>query len=225
MENLLRNLGFLNVCEGNWFFDKYYYGGGNLRYWTFQLALNLLYQRTSNPVIIETGCQRYKNDLGAGMSTSIFSEYCSHHGGHLYSIDISKHNINECAEITKDYGNVISFVNTNSLEWLRKSELAEADLIYLDSLDYPLSADGKSITSEDLKVESQRHCLAEFNMGLASRKITDQTIVLADDNQLPGGGKPKLLKEMLYSRGWLCLFDLQQTLWISPSWVAGKKRK
>ena len=82
-----------NSGPGNWFFDKYYIHGSNSRFWTFQLALNLLSQRNWNPTIVETGCQRMADDIGAGMSTSIFAEYIARYGGELHVVDNDVHHL------------------------------------------------------------------------------------------------------------------------------------
>jgi FMN-dependent NADH-azoreductase len=65
---------------------------------------------------------------------------------------------------------------------------------------------------ENMRNASQSHCLAEFRA--IEPRLQKNTIVLIDDNMLPFGGKPKLLKEYLDQKGWVCLFDYQQTLWI-----------
>lgn len=196
----------------NWFFDKYFFCGTNPRYWTFQVALNLLYQRKSKPVIVETGCQRMIEDIGAGMSTSIFGEYCQRYGGVLYTVDNSEQHLSICKTITLPYSNCIQYILSDSVSWLNQEKLT-ADLLYLDSLDFPI----KIQTPEDLilKEKAQRHCLNEFLAALRSGLINRETVILADDNRLPSGGKPAKLKEYLAENGWICLLDFKQTLWIS----------
>ena len=81
---------FTDVFSDNWFYQKYYLEGENKRYYTFQLALNLLKQMKVKPVILETGCQRELNlstGLGDGLSTSVFGEYCKRNEGTLLTID------------------------------------------------------------------------------------------------------------------------------------------
>lgn len=195
----------------NWFHTKYYYAGANARYWTFQMALNLLSQQTDNPVIIETGCQRQQDDIGAGMSTSIFGEYCKEYGGKVISVDMIEHHLNVCRACCSAYTKQIEYVLSDSLTFLQ-SYKGRVDLLYLDSVDYPI---GDQAGDEALQTASQTHSLAEFCA--AENKLHSKTILLIDDNQLPGGGKPKLLKEYLETRGWVCLFDFQQSLWM-PKW-------
>jgi hypothetical protein len=221
----------------SWLFNKYYQSGFNCRYWTFQMALNLLVQRTKSPVIIETGCQRLPNDFGAGMSTSIFGEFCFRYNGKLYTVDSIKENLEICKECTKEFSNNIEYLHSDSVVWLRRKMPIIADLIYLDSFDHPYGQildfyGGKEDLESAIQKANavpynnilkqyghliepcQRHCLNEFIEGYKSKKINDNTIVLIDDNQLPGGGKTRLVKKHLIKNNWICLFDHQQTLWV-----------
>jgi hypothetical protein len=195
----------------NWFHSKYYYGGSNYRYFTFQLALNLLGQFTKNPIILETGCQRQEGDIGAGMSTSIFGEYVSKYGGHLITVDMIDNHLRICKDCTSQYKDYITYVLSDSLIFL-KDYNGSVDLLYLDSVDYPIGTDAGNIAMQLL---SQTHSLMEFQA--IESKLHNKTLLLIDDNQLEGGGKPKLLKDYLETKNWYCLLDLQQSLWI-PKW-------
>src|SRR5574343_374682 len=131
------DLVFTNEPEKNWLYQKYYYAGGNSRYWTFQLALNLLSQQVDKAVIIETGCQRMDGDLGAGMSTSIFGEYVVRYGGRLITVDLIPQHLEICKQCTMPYSSAIDYVLADSVDFLSKYE-GQVDLLYLDSLDYPV---------------------------------------------------------------------------------------
>jgi hypothetical protein len=194
----------------NWFYQKYYTCGANGRYFTFQAALNLLSQRKENPLIIETGCQRQENDLGAGMSTSIFGEWCFKYGGSLITVDNCREHLTICKDCTKEWGSVISYIEMDSLRYLLNLS-ASPDLVYLDSLDFPIGDDAGNIKMRD---DAQNHNLKEFLALEKSGRLLPSTIVLLDDNQLPYGGKPALLKKYLEMKGWTCLLDFQQSLWI-----------
>ena len=174
------------------------------------MALNILYQKRENPLIIETGCQRMADDLGAGMSTSIFGEYLKRYGGRLFTVDISQHNLDICKGCTIDFADYIKYVCQDSISFLRHNE-EKADLLYLDSLDYPIGDEAGDIQKQ---VAAQVHCLKEFKAAVKGGTVTNSTIILIDDNQLPGGGKPRLLKQHLQDEGYLCLLDLQQSLWV-----------
>lgn len=232
-----KTLIFSDDSTNNWLFKKYYYSGSNSRYWTFQAALNLLNQRSKNPIIVETGCQRMKDDLGAGMSTSIFGEYCHRHGGQLYTVDLIEDHLEVCQNCTTEYKGYIQYVLSDSIKWLKEASVGSVDLLYLDSYDHPYGDllniyGGRSDINQaietinnmgqdeilrlhgDLITPCQQHCLKEFKAAEESGKVTDKTIVLIDDNQLPGGGKSRLVKDYLWKSGWTCVLDLQQSLWI-----------
>ncbi len=187
-----------------WFCKKYYYGGANFRYHSFQMVLNILFQDHVNPLIVETGCQRHKEDLGAGMSTSIFGEYVNHYGGRLITVDIDAHALEVCRNVTKLFSAQIQYVLSDSVVFLEKMT-ETPDLLYLDSYDYDL----KNVENQRL---SQEHCLSEFK-AIESR-LGVNSIVLLDDSGLPGGGKPKLVKFYMAEHGWICLYDWQQSVWI-----------
>lgn len=237
MDDKFKELVYTDGSSENWLFKRYYYSGSNSRYWTFQLALNLLRQKHPNPVIIETGCQRLKEDLGAGMSTSIFGEYCKRYNGKLYTVDLIESNLNICKQCTTDYSNKIEYVLSDSVAWLKDSQGITADLLYLDSWDHPygemlnvyggqkdlqrainilnaMSLEQVINKHWDLLKGCQEHCLNEFKAARDSGKVKASTIILIDDNQLPGGGKSRLLKDYLRKQEYICLLDLQQSLWV-----------
>lgn len=196
--------------KDNWLYNRYYYGGGNARYYTFQIALNLLRQRTPNPVIIETGCQRQEEDVGAGMSTSLFAEYISRYGGELISVDLVLEHLVRAATYVKKWPEAkVKFAHSDSLLFLREYR-SHCDLVYLDSLDYPIGAEAGDVQKQKA---AQEHCLNELIAIWPA--LNSQSIVLLDDNQLPGGGKPALAKQYLVDHHWHCVLDLQSSLWIN----------
>lgn len=189
----------------NWFFNDWYRSGGNARYWTWQVVLNLLNQTIQEPVIIETGCQRMEDDIGGGMSTKLFCEYISRYGGKLISVDINRRNLEMCAKWTQKYDCDKQFIQSDSVEFLSNYS-GEVDLVYLDSYDYPIPFN----QGEALK--AQTHNLNELIA--IEPQLTETSIVLFDDNYLDGGGKPRLAKEYLRKRNWFCLLDYQQSIWV-----------
>ena len=196
--------------DRNWFKSRYYYQSGNARYYTFQIALNLLRQCHENPVIIETGCQRQEEDVGAGMSTSIFAEYISRYGGKLISVDIVDEHLKRAKSyVSKWPAADVTMVRADSVGFLQQHQ-GSCDLLYLDSLDYPVGEEGENLQLRDA---AQQHCMNEFRA--AQKNLETGAILLLDDNHLPGGGKPRLVKEYLLQQPeWLCVMDYQQSLWI-----------
>jgi len=190
----------------NWIWNDWYRNGVNYRYYTWQLVFNLLQQRHDpSAVILETGCQRHENDIGDGVSTSLFCRYIEQFGGELDTVDISPRNIKEAEKWTAKYNIKKEFHCMDSLEFIKQYN-KKPDLIYLDSFDYP---PGQGTSKHDA---SQQHNLTELK--LIYNQLKENTIVLLDDNQLPGGGKPRLAKEFLLENGWTCLLDWQQSAWI-----------
>lgn len=230
-----KNLIFTGHQSQNWFWQRYYYSGANSRYHTFQIALNLLNQTTDNAYIVETGCQRMKEDLGAGMSTSIFAEYISRYGGKLRSIDIIDAHLSMAKSCIQQWNIDAEFACGDSLVELGKLTQSP-DLLYLDSFDYPYGellnlyggrtdiqkaiatlntmSDAEVIDKHsDVILPCQEHCLKEFQIAAGAVDLS-RTVLLLDDNQLPGGGKPRLLKEELLKLGWVCVLDSQSSLWL-----------
>lgn len=197
--------------KSNWFYNRYYekYAGGNQRYFTFQLALNLLIQTKEHPVIIETGCQRQEEDVGAGMSTSIFAEFIARYGGKLISVDIVESHLRRAASYVSRWNHAdIDFVLSDSIAFLKEYD-DTCSLLYLDSLDFPIGENAGDVQMRDA---AQQHCLREFQA--IEPRLSEECILLLDDNALPFGGKPRVLKDYLVHRGWICLLDLQQSLWV-----------
>jgi hypothetical protein len=187
----------------SWYDEKYQAKSGG-RYQTFKTALNIFVQRQLL-TIYETGTTRMADDWGAGMSTLLFADVANHYGAEIYTVDIEPKNIAQCQEITKDYAKFIHYVVSDSLTHLEGFK-GPIGLLYLDSLDYPL-------TPEEGSVEvCQEHQLKEYL--LARDHLDSRSIVLLDDNDFPDGGKCKLTKEQLLKDGWMCLIDAQQSLFI-----------
>lgn len=221
----------------NWFYRKYYYSGSNCRYHTSQLVMNMLSAMDHAPVIVETGCQRLEDDIGAGMSTSIWGQFCALNGGRVYTVELSPRNLEVCKESTKAWAPHIEYILSDSADWLGKATNVKADLLYLDSLDYDYggllniyggkddtqaavkAVDGISFQEimarhSDIILPAQNHCLNELKAAFASGLAHERTIIMIDDNQLPGGGKSRLAKGYLASIGWSCLLDFQQSVWV-----------
>jgi len=216
--------------------DKLYRSKSDERWISFRIAMNL-YVQHGGKRIVETGCARLQNDWGAGLSTLLLGDLCRrvNNGSHLWTVDISGTNIETCKKITEAYSDFVTYTVGDSVQFLADLNVGgPIDLLYLDSYDYPYFEivnmyGGKSNFQEAAKVVhamseeeivskhwdlikgSQEHCVKELKAALPH--CHDKTVILVDDNNLPGGGKSRLAKDLLIEEGYICLYDWQQTLW------------
>lgn len=224
------------IKDGNWF-EKKYKVKSDSRYPTFKKALDLFLENKGK-IICETGTTRLPDDWGAGMSTVMFADFLAREvkEGYLSTVDISETNINTCKEITKQWEDIIEYAVQDSIKFLTDFPF-KIDLLYLDSLDYPY---GEMLNDyggrEDLQkaiellsqileetiiakysaliVPSQEHQLKEYMA--AKFKLSDNAVVLLDDNGFPGGGKCRLTKKQLLEDGWVLVKEGQQALFKRP---------
>jgi len=207
-----------------------------LRLPTMALALDLLAERGGTN-ILETGCARQVDNWeGDGMSTLVFGEWASAHGGHLTTVDADPGNLATCRGITGPWADWITYVQDDSVHYLG-THMGRVDLLYLDSYDYPLidllelvggfadfagNVQKLHALGDDWIVanhwgiiaDAQTH--AEREMRAALPLLHARSLVLIDDASLPGGGKARLARKVLADAGWTCRLDAYQTLWEKP---------
>ena len=191
--------------------------------------------QTGGQVIVETGCVRLANDFGAGYSTVLFAELLHQLGGCLWSVDCDSAHVELARRLTDKYAGVRNIVLADSVQFLQTGLAQQPqfpgriDLLYLDSYDYPIEELERRYTPHELRNRGdqtiaeecgdlvngpQAHCLAELQA--AWPYLHSRSLVLIDDNDFPGGGKPRLAKQWLVREGWICLLDQQQTVWVAP---------
>lgn len=171
-------------------------------------ALELYREKMKSPgIIVETGTTRMKDDWGAGMATLVFGDFCSQFNHHLFTVDIDPDALYICQDITKDFSTFISYVENDSVAFL-KGFNQTIDLLYLDSMDCP---EYDAPTSTHL-IQSQIHQLLELEA--AWDKLSSDPIILLDDNQFENGGKTRLSKVFLKERGFTEVMSGKQSLWI-----------
>ena len=191
----------------NWFYMKYN-GKDPLRFWSEQVALNLLYQRGGKN-IVETGTTRQIDDWGGGMSTYLWGDFAQHYDCKVTTVDNDANNIEICKTVTSPFKDYIKYAVSDSIEFLRNYN-EKIDLLYLDSVDFPLYPESDTYIT-DIK-KAQEHNLEEFK--LAEKNLTSESIILIDDYDFPQGGKPGLTNRYLLGKGWECLVASRQILWI-----------
>ena len=183
-------------------FDKNFYHNLSLRGFTQKIALNLLNQLHTNPLIVETGTVRMENDWGAGMSTLLFGNYVANHGGRVVTVDCNHENMKVCKQVTKPFEQYITYVVEDSLKYLATLE-DKIDLLYLDSMDTPIEGDCS---------ESAQHNLNEFL--IAERLLNPMAIIMIDDVGMANEGKGGKTHEYLAARGYLLITKFQQSVWL-----------
>ncbi|RJR25780.1 class I SAM-dependent methyltransferase [Candidatus Microgenomates bacterium] len=182
-------------------FKKYEQKLGS-RFPTIKAALNLFLQNDGR-TIVKTGTLR---SLGhrwkEGNSTIVFGEFVSRYGGHLWTCDSNEEVIETAKTETKKYAENITYICEDPLGFIEKFD-KKIDLLFLNSFG-PIPEGDASL--------AQEHNLKELL--LAFPKTSPKGIILLDDNWYPNGGKTALSKKYLSFKGWNCVLDFHQSLWI-----------
>ena len=98
----------------------------NIRFPLFKKTIEISIKR-KHKVIVETGTSRGKKKFfffkkfnwKDGMSTIIFSEYAKFANGKLHSCDLSKENIKNATDFTKEFSNNVQFYVEDSVVFLK----------------------------------------------------------------------------------------------------------
>lgn len=187
--------GAISMMNFLWADDPAIYMAGRLplqngRYQTFYEALRLMSERNVK-IIVEAGTARCgdTNFDGDGGSTVLFAHWAYVHGATFYSVDINEKHIEIAQAVVIPYRTHIRFVLSDSVRFLHDFD-QQIDFLYLDSWDYDEKNPGPA----------QQHNLREVQA--VYDKLTDNSIIMIDDCNIPGGGKGKLALQWLEGRGW-----------------------
>lgn len=174
----------------------------NGRFHTFTKAIELMRDRNVK-VIVETGTSRNgdKNCSGDGCSTLIYGIWAKEHGAVLYSVDINLEFLQSAEMALGSNASSVRFMHEDSVSFLRNFNQT-IDFLYLDSYDYEAHNPRPS----------QLHHLYEIIA--AYPWLTDNSVVMIDDCNLPNGGKGKDAIEFLLSRGWRIIENRHQVILI-----------
>ena len=184
-------------------FDIFLRNGAD-RLITFKIAMNY-YLQHGGKIIVETGTQRQRDDWSAGCSTTVLGKFISEYTAEskLFSVDITPHNVMTSKFLCEEYQNYIEWFTEDSVGFLKNFD-QKIDFLYLDSYDW--------FPHEPQLTECQTHQLNE--MLAAVDKMSEKSVILLDDNDLPDGGKTRITKNYLAENNWICLFDAKQSVWI-----------
>tara|TARA_B100001123_G_scaffold373271_1_gene437745 strand:- start:1588 stop:2295 length:708 start_codon:yes stop_codon:yes gene_type:complete len=139
------------------------------RYQSYLCVIEHLYKLNRPITFIETGCwQEYYGKAGG---TNIIGDFIKNEsGGKLITIDISSDNIEKCKDSTKEYSDVIEYICSDSVEFLKNYHERQIDGLYLDSYDLDLEHPEPSMW----------HHLKE--MFAVYNKMSEDSIIQIDDN-------------------------------------------
>lgn len=162
----------------------------NLRFKNYTKAIELMRDRDVK-VIVETGTAKNgdKNCLGDGCSTLIFGAWAKEHGAVLYSVDIDLECLKIAEEALGNNASCVNFIHDDAISFLKNFN-QPIDLLYLDSNDYYI----------DNPRPAQLYRL--FEIKAAYPWLTEDSIVIIDDCNLPNGGSGSDAIEFLLDKGW-----------------------
>lgn len=160
------------------------------RHPTFRYALEQITKRNLK-VIVETGTARNGacNCIGDGCSTVIWSNWARLFNCYVYSVDIDPEALRQSRLACGSFLSNVEFICSDSIAYLENFG-KQIDFLYLDSYDYDFNNPDPS----------QQHHLKEIVA--AYPYLHEQSVVMIDDCNLPGGGKGGLVIEYLRERGW-----------------------
>ena len=173
------------------FFKRYENGDRPLgsRLATLKIALSLLDRDKSNN-FVETGTTRktivthpnIEDRAADGGSTLLFADFVYNYGGHVWTCDIEKSNIDNCKIATEEYKKHISYQTEDSVVFLQNFT-DSIDFLYLDSLD-------------SQSPNANQHQLEEIKA--AYSKLNYTSIIVLDDM----GSKTTLSSSFLRNNNW-----------------------
>lgn len=177
--------------------DKLFDICGNRRetMWMAACALKSVY--VPGGAIVETGT--YRGCVGDGASTLVFGALAKHLGTALLSVDITPGHIDISERYIAQHAEswVVHYCR-DSITYLSNFRGA-IGFLYLDSYDYCPPV-----------LDSQLHNFGEAAAAIG--KMDKRAVILCDDADLEGGGKPFLTVPWLVKRGWRVIKSAQQVL-------------
>jgi hypothetical protein len=159
-------------------YKKFLMESGVTRLNYYDYVLNKLYSLKKPITVIETGTMWNPLENNQGAFTLVFADFIKNYtGGKLITIDISNHHIQNCKSFTKEFEEVIEYVVSDSVSYLKSLEdnfIKNVDLIFFDSYDLNL------VDPLPSEIHHFRELLAVYD------RISDSVLLAVDDNLMPG---------------------------------------
>lgn len=143
----------------------------------YDFILNKLYSLNRPIIVVETGTMWNGLENNQGAFTLIFADFIKNYTrGKIITVDISTDHISNCQEFTKEFSDVIDYIVSDSVYYLKSlgdDFVSKIDLIFFDSYDVNL----------DEPLPSQIHHLREL-LSIYDR-LSDTVSLAVDDNLMP----------------------------------------
>jgi hypothetical protein len=144
----------------------------------YDYVLNKLYLLNKPIIVVETGTMWNGLENNQGAFTLIFADFIKNYtGGKIITVDISNDHMNNCREFTKDFSDVIEYVVSDSVSYLKSLDdnfVSEIDFIFFDSYDLHL------LDPLPSQIHHLRELLAVYD------RLSDEVLLAVDDNLMPG---------------------------------------
>lgn len=191
----------------------------------YDYILNKLYSLDRPIIVVETGTMWNGLENNQGAFTLIFADFIKNYtGGKIITVDISTEHMNNCRKFTEKFNDVIEYVVSDSVSYLKSLEdnfVSEIDFILFDSYDVNLH---EPLPSE---IHHLRELLSVYD------RLSDTVSLAVDDNLMPGNwiqwvtsnndgdivnttvikatneiiGKGTLINRFLLDNNWNCIND------------------
>ena len=164
----------------NSFIEKYRESlmkSGETRLKYYEYILNKLYSLNKPIIVIETGTMWNDLENNQGAFTLVFADFIKNYtGGKVITVDISDEHMNNCKNYTKNFSDVIEYVVSDSVSYLKSLNdefVKNVDFIFFDSYDLNLT---DPLPSE---IHHFRELLAVYD------RLSNDVILAVDDNLMP----------------------------------------
>jgi hypothetical protein len=170
----MNNFNFKQFIEP---YKEFLIKSGLTRLEYYEYVLNKLYLLNKPIVVVETGTMWNDLQNNQGAFTLVFADFIKNYtGGKLITIDISDEHISNCKKYTKKFSDVIDYVVSDSVSYLKSLNddfIKKIDFIFFDSYDLNFT---DPLPSE---IHHFRELLSVYD------RLSDTVLLAVDDNLMP----------------------------------------